>query len=283
MNVLNAVLVKVTGVILAPFAMLPAQVALIVIAIVAGVLAAIAFRYTSYQSGLKRVADQVRASLLAMRLFKDDLRSVFAAQGSLFKASGLRLVYSLPPLAVLIVPFVLLLTQLAMWYEFRPLARGDKALVEARIAPAAWSAYRDLELIAPGGVEATKPVRNAHGHSVSWRICPRAASAGKQPLALRFRLGANEVAVKQLVVSNNGGTNQLLFVSPRRVGTSFWDRLLYPGEPAFAADSPVQAISIDYGSRRNTLFGLAIPWWLTFFVVSILGALAIKPVVKVQF
>jgi len=283
MNVLNAVLVKVTAAVLAPFAMLPAQVALIVIAIVAGVLAAIAFRYTSYQSGLKRVADQVRASLLAMRLFKDDLRSVFAAQASLFKASGLRLLYSLPPLAVLIIPFVLLLTQLAMWYEFRPLAPGDTALVEARIAPSAWSSYQDLALIPPDATDVTKPVRNAHGHSVTWRICPREAPAGKEPLTLRFKLGADEVAVKQLVVSNDGGTNELLFVSPRRVGTSFWDRLLYPGEPAFASDSPVQAISINYGSRRNTLFGVAIPWWLTFFIVSILAALAIKPVVKVQF
>jgi hypothetical protein len=283
MNVLNAVLVKVTGAVLAPFAMLPAQVALIIIAIVAGVLAAIAFRYTSYQTGLKRVADQVRASLLAMRLFKDDLRNVFAAQASLFKASGLRLLYSLPPLAVLIVPFVLLLTQLAMWYEFRPLAPSDKALVEARIAPAAWSKYQDLQLVTPDGVDATKPVRNPHDHSISWRICPHEAAASNEPLMLRFRIGEDEVAVKQLVVSNDGGTNKLLFVSPRRVGTSFWDRLLYPGEPAFAADSPVQAISINYGSRRNTLFGVAIPWWLTFFVVSILAALAIKPVVKVQF
>ncbi|MFQ5805520.1 MAG: hypothetical protein ACE5I3_03610 [Phycisphaerae bacterium] len=283
MNALNAVLLKVTSVVLAPFATLPSQVALIVIALVAGVLAAIAFRYTSNQTGLRRVADQVRASLLAMRLFKDDLRSVFAAQGSLFKASAVRLWYSLPPLAVLIVPFVLLLTQLAMWYEFRPLAPGDKALVEVRIASGAWSEYQNLQLIPPDSMDATKPVRSVYDHSITWRISPQELPAGKEPLTLRFKLDDGDIAEKQVMVSNNGATNELLFVSPRRVGTNFWDRLLYPGEPAFASDSPIQAISINYGSRTNTLCGLAIPWWLTFFVVSILAALALKPVIKVQF
>ncbi len=130
MNTLNAALLKLTGMVLAPFASLPAQVALIVISFVAGVLAAVAFRYTSPQSRLKRVANEVRASLLAIRLFRDDLRAVFAAQGTLFKASALRLIYSLPPLLVLIVPFVLLLAQLAMWYEFRPLTPGQQVLLE---------------------------------------------------------------------------------------------------------------------------------------------------------
>ena len=157
MNALNAVLAKLTGLVLAPFAALPAQVALIVISVVAGILAAIAFRYTSNQTALKRVADQVRASLLAMRLFKDDLRSVFRAQLALFKASGLRLVHSLPPLVVLIIPFVLLLAQLAMWYEFRPLTPGEQALVEVEIDPRVWSEYEGLLLVPPDGVDATEP------------------------------------------------------------------------------------------------------------------------------
>lgn len=283
MNALNAVLSTLTSLVLAPFAALPSQVALIVISIVAGVLAAIAFRYVSNQTALKRVADQIRASLLAMRLFKDDLRSVFRAQLSLFKASGLRLWYSLPPLVVLIIPFVLLLTQLAMWYEFRPLAPGEQALVEVEIDPRVWSEYEGLLLVPPDGVDATEPVRDAHKHLITWRICPQTAPASSVLLALQFEDDGEKVAEKQLVVNSTGGTNELLFVSPRRPGTGFWDRLLYPGEPAFGKDSPIQRIAIRYAQRTNTLFGFAIPWWLTFFVVSILAALALKPVIKVQF
>jgi hypothetical protein len=282
MNALNAVLSKLTSLVLTPFLGLPAQVALIVISIVAGILAAIAFRYTSNQAALKRVADQVRASLLAMRLFKEDLRSVFRAQLSLFKASGLRLWYSLPPLVVLIIPFVLLLAQLAMWYEFRPVAPGEAVLVEVTLASEAW-ADPPLKLIAPDMIAVESSVRNAHDHAITWRIRPQPEALKHNPLTLRFALGEQTVAEKSFAVSASGGRNELVVVSPVRPGPSFWDRLLYPGEPAFGKRSPVQAISISYGSRTNTLFGLAIPWWLTFFVVSILAALALKPVIKVQF
>jgi hypothetical protein len=268
---------------------LPSQVALIVISIVAGVLAALAFRYTSNQAALKRVADQVRASLLAMRLFRDDLRSVFAAQLGLFKASGLRLLHSLPPLIVLIVPFILLLTQLGMWYEFRPLTPGQQAVVDVHIAPNAWERYAELQLVPPDGVAVAGPVRSCtedDGRTdcvITWRLRPQDEPNDDEPLMLRFRLGQEQVAEKQLVVDSDGATNRLVLVCPTRPGTSFWDRLLYPGERAFGSASPVQAISINYGSRTNTIFGLAIPWWATFFIVSILAALAIKPIVKVQF
>ena len=43
----------------------------------------------------------------------------------------------------LIVPFVLLLAQLAMWYEFKPLVPGKAALVEVALTPEAWA---DFEL-----------------------------------------------------------------------------------------------------------------------------------------
>ena len=290
MNALNAVLSQITRAVLAPFAGLPSQVALIVISVVAGVLAAMAFRYTSNQKALKRVADEVRASLLAMRLFRDDLRNVFAAQLGLLKASMSRLWYSLPPLVVLIVPFVFLLAQLAMWYEFRPLGAGESAVVDVRIAPDAWERYAQLELMPVDGVEFVGPVRSATGGedgericTISWDARPQRPPAGDQPLALRWKLDGTVVAEKLLTISAAPDSSKLMFVNPLMAGTSFWDRLLYPGEPAFGRASPIQEIKIWYGSRTNTLCGMAIPWWLTFFVVSVLGALALKPWIKVQF
>jgi len=283
MDVLNAVLLKLTALVLAPFVDLPAQAALIVISVIAGVLAAAAFRYTSNQDALKRVADRVRASMLAMRLFKDDLRSVFRAQMSLFTASGLRLWYSLPPMVVLVIPFVFLLAQMAMWYEFRPLAPGEAALVEVALADASWDTAK-IEMIAPDVVSIdAPPVYDPDSRKITWRIRPRAAALDNNPLMLAFAVDNDVVAEKQLVVDAAGGKDALLFVSPMRPSTNFWDRLLYPGEAAFDGDSPIQSISISYGTRVNTICGFEFPWWGTFFIVSILAALALKPVIKVQF
>ena len=168
---------------------------------------------------------------------------------------------------------------------------GDEAVVEVRVASPAWDEYSKLALVPPDGVGIAGPVRgsrldeqgNVVGHSITWDLRPHVVTSNPEPLALRFMLGDKEVAQKQLVVSNNTAADKLVYVSPIRAGASFWDRLLYPGEPAFDANSPIQGIQINYGTRDNTLFGLGIHWIITFFVVSILGALAVKPIVKVQF
>ena len=76
---------------------------------------------------------------------------------------------------------------------------------------------------------------------------------------------------------------RLTQVSLRRPGTDFWDRLLRPGEPGFSADWPVEAVDVLYPRRSTPFFGFDIPWWGTFFIVSIAAALLMKPFVKVQF
>ena len=68
-----------------------------------------------------------------------------------------------------------------------------------------------------------------------------------------------------------------------RPGTSFWDRLLHPGEPGFDADDPLQGITVHYTRRATPLLGFDVPWWLTFVLVSMLAAVAARPLVKVSF
>ena len=72
-------------------------------------------------------------------------------------------------------------------------------------------------------------------------------------------------------------------VDVRRPGPGWVDRLAHPGEPAFASDDPVRGMVIHHARRSTPLFGLDIPWWLTFVLVSILTALLLRPVVKVTF
>ncbi|GMU83637.1 MAG: hypothetical protein AMXMBFR47_35070 [Planctomycetota bacterium] len=281
MNALNAIIASVVAAVLAPFSALPAWVGLCLVAAVSGVLAAVAFRYTSNQNALRRVADRVRASLLAMRLFSDDPRNTLRAQGSLLAASGMRLLLSLPPLLVLIVPFTLLLAHLAMYYEFRPLPRSlsplnEAALLEVQLHPDAWDRLSGIQPVCPDGVTLNARVREPAAHRIVWRI------TADRPVRGTVQFPVDGMTVEKALVIDDKSAD-LKFASPRRAGPGFWDRLLYPGEPAFAADSPIQSISISYPPRETPIFGLTVPWWLTFFIVSILAALAVKPFVGVQF
>lgn len=281
MNALNAAIASAVAAILAPFAALPPWVGLCVVAAISGVVAAIVFRFTSNQKALKRVSDRVRASLLALRLFSDDPRNLLRAQGGLLAASGMRLLLSLPPLLVLIVPFTLLLAHLAMYYEFRPLPRAlsplnEAALLEVETSPAAWPALSNTAPICPEGVTLDAHVREPARHTIVWRI------TASKPVRGAIQIPVDGVTfAKQLVIDDKAA--ELRFASPRRAGPGLWDRLFFPGEPAFDTASPIQSITIQYPPRETPIFGYAIPWWLTFFVVSILAALAVKPLVGVQF
>lgn len=277
MNTLHATLNVLTAVCMRPFLSLPPWVGLVVASLIFGAAAAVAFRYTSNQKALRRVVDQIRANLLAMRLFKDDMGVTLRAQGALLKAAGMRLLLSLPPLAVMLVPFVLLAAQLAMYYEFRPLSPGETVNVEMKVRAEHWERLSAATLEAPEGVQVEATVREPAEHRITWRI--RAEQpAGLQ--ALVWRYGPDEAVDKQIVVGDNG---RMAFVSPVRAGPNILDRLLYPGEPAFDSGSPVQRIAIYYPSRSTPLFGWDIHWLITLIVVSILGALLLKPFFKVQF
>lgn len=280
-NFLNAVLSKLVAVGLTPFASYPA-IGLFLTGLLAGVVAAVVFRFTSSQSALRRVSDQTRANLLAMRLFSDDPRNTLRAQFGLLAASGKRLLLSLPPMVVMAPLFLVLLAHMAMWYEFRPFkpaanAVNEAALVEARFSEGGWKLAEGAELKLPAGATVSACVRSPRERSITWRL-----GLTDQEIRgdARLLLADGREVPKALIVT---AEETLRFASPRRPSNGLGDRLLYPGEPAFASDSPVQSISIAYPRRVTPILGKDIPWWLTFLVASILGALLAKPLVGVQF
>lgn len=278
MNTLHAALTAVWSVAMRPFAGLPPWVGLVFWSLAFGVLAAIAFRYTSNQRALRRVADQVRANLLAMRLFKDDLWVTFRAQGALLKASGLRLLYSLPPMLVMLVPFVFLAAQLAMYYQCRPLRPGETAYVDVLVNPQFWEQVQAVPLQAPAGIAVEAAVRDPLNHMITWRL---RAERPVGPVTIAWDLGPAGRVEKQLVARQDA--HRISFVSPVRAGPSLTDRLLYPGEPAFDRGAPIQRIEVRYPPRSTPILGFEVHWIITLVVVSILGAFAAKPFIRVQF
>lgn len=277
MNVINAATGFIVQLLLAPLAHWP-LVGLAVLGILSGVGAAVVFRYTSPQGGLRWVADKTRANLLAMKLFKDEFAVTLRSLGALLVLIVLRLVLTLPPMIVLAIPFSLLLGQMAMWYEFRAPRPGEPIVVEAVVKPEVWTAASDVRLELPAGLQQQVGViANSQRHSYAWRI-GAAQDVPATTLALQF---AGQKFEKRIRVSH--AATPLVAVTPLRPTANLLDQLLYPLEPAFEAGSPVQSISIQLSPLNHPILGWKVPWWLTFFVFSLVGALLAKPFVKVQF
>ncbi len=276
MNVLNSILTAIFGALLAPLATWPPWLVLVGVSALAGVGMAALFRHTSNQRALKSVAGRSRAQLMCMRLFKDDVKVALRCQWDLLKATGLRLWYSLPPMAVAIVPFVLLLSQLALFFEYRPPARGERVVVALRAAPDRWAEAAATAIQVPFGVAVETPaLHDEADRTVWWRLRIDEPPAGP----LRWQVGGDLVE-KSLV---GGGEPRLARVSAVRPGTSFWDRLLRPGEPGFGGGSAVESVEVRYPPRSTPIFGIDIPWWATFLIVSMLAAICARPFLKVQF
>ena len=214
---------------------------------------------------------------MGIRLFKDDLNVTLQCQVELLKASALRLLHSLPPMLVMIVPFVFVLTQLAMRYEHRPLHKGETALVSLQLSPDAWQQHRDVPLETSDSIVTETPsLRDDAETTLYWRL----RSESDQPGVLRWNFG-DQTVEKELTVAADDSS--LRIVSARRAGSGMFDRLLNPAEPGFSVAMPVQFITVDYPRRQTPIFGLAVPWWATFFIVSMLFALLVRRTLRVEF
>src|SRR5258708_39380915 len=82
------------------------------ISIVIGLLMVIVFRYTSDQKAIGRAKDKLKAHLLAVRLFQDQLPVVMGAYGQIIGGTGSYLRIAFTPSLIDILPITFLLVQL---------------------------------------------------------------------------------------------------------------------------------------------------------------------------
>jgi hypothetical protein len=278
---LNAAVSRGFELVMAPIAHWP-LFALVLWSIVTGIVMAWLFRWTSNQKGIGRAADRSRAEMLAINLFQDDIVGVFGSLGRLLVFSLMRIAYSLPAVIVIIGPLLFLLAQLAGWYEWRPLPPDQDFVIELRIDRRHWQESQDAQLIPPAGAKIEAgPLRDVGQLALYWRLRP--APMGDDAVrseVLQWKLDG-QLVEKRIEVS--GHSRPLVPVSPLRAGSSWLDQILYPVEPALPRSGPVSRIEIYHARRSTPILGWDIPWWLTFFIVSMVAAIAVKPWVGVRF
>ena len=277
MAVLNRLITAMFDLLLSPFESLPPLLTLLIWSAIVGVLMAAVFRFTSNQRALRAAADQVRANLLAVKLFRHDPGVTLRSQLCLFRAIGLRLWHSLPPMAVMIVPLSLMLAQLGLRFEHSPLPHDQPIVVQLCLLPNTWRQYENVSIEVPehATIE-TPPLRDEQEHAVYWRI----SSIGSEPFTVRWRLG-DEVVEKQIAVAD--GSGKLVPVSVKRSGHRWFDQLLHPAESPLPSRSAVHAAIVHHARRATPIFGFDIPWWVTFLIVACVSAWLIRPLIKVQF
>lgn len=256
---------------LAPVGILPGWLSATAISAVTGVLLLVAFKYTSNQRAIKRVRDDINAHLLALKLFKESAWVSLKAQGRILRGAGQLFVLAIVPLLVMALPVVLLLAQLALWYQARPFEPGEESMIVLGLNNASRSSWPAVSLRPTDCVEVTAgPVRVQSKREVCWNVRP--AKIGSHHL--EFEVGG-QVYSKDIAVGKG-----FMRVSRLRPGWNWSSILLNPWEPPFRRDDLVRSIEIDYPERSSWTCGTD-SWVIYWFVISMVAALCFRRALNV--
>ncbi len=257
---------------LAPIAVLPGWLSNTILSAVTGVILLIIFKYTSNQLAIQRVRDDMKAHMLALKLFKDSFSVTFREPWRVFGGALLLLFHAIRPMLVMIVPVSLLLAQLGLWYQSRPLRPGEYTVVTMKLNGSIDSPWPAVTMKSQPSVELTTgPVQILSKREICWEIRALESSNGQ----LIFQVDDQQVE-KELAIGDG-----FMRISAERPGWQWTDIMLHPGERPFGPDSVVQSISIDYPDRQSWTSGT--DWWIVyFFVTSLVFAMIFKPFLKVK-
>ena len=268
-----------------PMASWPGWLSLGIMSAVLGVLLLLSFRYTSNQDAIGRARDEIKASMLAMKLFRDNLTVTFSSQLKVMWVSMKILFLSIPPLLVAMIVMVPLFVQMTSRYQFVPAKPGQNTTVKVYFSDA--FAARELAgdariaLEVPDGVELVTPLPWRKNDSTEAQWIVRAQVPGQYELTV---VAGEQTITKQLPVGEHGSFAGA--VSPLKTSYTFWEELGFPWERHPDSGSNVRAVELYEVLHASAPDVIDVPilgnWIVYFLVVSTLFALIFKPILKVK-
>lgn len=273
MELLNRGLGALFDLLVLPFRGMPAAVGLSVISLLVAVGMLLAFRRTSDQEGLDRVKRRIQAGIYEIRLYKDDLRTIFASQYAILKHTGTYARLSIVPMLWIMLPLVIVVIQLQFQYGYDGVEPGDSVLVIVELTGeeaerVAETRAADVVLEAPEGVRVETPAAWSPAlGEVAWRV--RAEAPGEHELVVHVD---GRSFTKSLRVS---GTTVLR--SPVRPA-GLLGQMAYPAEAPLPDGSGLASIRVGYADGDVSLLGWEMHWIIAFFILTMIFAFALaKP------
>jgi hypothetical protein len=245
----------------------------VVLSVVIGLGMIVLFGYTSDQKAIGIAKDRLKAHLLAVRLFRDQLHVVMGSYGKVLGGTGRYLQLAFKPLLYVIIPITLLIIQLDRSLGLTGIQTNTPFLLTAKVNNADTLSAVSIEL--PAEVTASAPaVHVSADNEAVWRLV--ATQEGSYEVKI---VTGNETAVKTLRVSS-----QLVRVSPERLRGHFWDRMFSSGESALPDSSPVESITVDYPERSIPLgiAGYEMNWIWLFFILSMIAGFIFKELLGIE-
>ncbi len=275
---LNQIANAVCSFLLAPLGRFPEIPGAFVVAVLTGILMLIAFKYTSDQKAIKHVRNGIKAELLALSLFKDSVAVSLGSQWRIITGALKLIQLSLIPIGCMVIPVTLLLGQLSLWWQARPLHIGEEVVVTLALQGTARSEWPKIELTSNPGMEVTSgPFRVLSRREMCWEL--KAHTAGCHQLV--FEVDGRKIQ-KEIAVGERA-----MRVSVSRPEWNWSEILLHPAELPFGPIDAVKSIAVQYspdtvwvtGRYSSFVFHSWIVFW---FLGSSIAAFCFSGVLKVN-
>ena len=256
----------------------------IVVSLVIGLVMVVLFGYTSDQKAIGIAKDQLKAHLLAVRLYRDQIPVVMGSYGKILRGTGRYLKLAFMPLLYVIIPITLLMVQIDRYLGQTPVPpntpflltvhlSGQGSGVQAAGQRADTDALNGVTLDLPPEVTMTAPpVHIAADNDVVWRL------SGLQEGKYEVKIVVGGESVGKTVCIGN----KLPRISTIRLRGQFWNRLFSSAEPALPQTSPIESISINYPDRDIDIAGYGMNWIWLFFILSMVAGFIFKELLGIQ-
>jgi len=268
----NHLFTRIFRVIMAPFDGLGDFWGILFLSLLSSLIVLLVYRWVSSPRRIRHAKDQIKASILAIRMYRDFWRVTVAAflrsLGYTFKYFALNLL----PLLLILPILVPVFAQMEARYGMRPFRTGETVIVKARFA----TDVTDLDLVLDAGdgvIAAMNPVVVRALNEVDWKLLVKEAGVHK----VRIN-GPGFSATKRLAVGHITGA-----LSNRRYARSNWAHFWYPVEPLLKDSGPVESISITYPGKLVSFLGTRIHWILHYLVLMLILVLGLRKRFGVEF
>jgi hypothetical protein len=269
---INHFISKLFELILTPFSKLPDMWGILFLSIISSFIVLFAFKFASSPEKIKQAKNQIKANILAIRLYKDSwqitISSFFKSLFFIGRYFSLNMVTLL-----LVIPFLFpFLPQMEGRYGIQPFKIGDEIIVKMKFS----ESFENLKIkmIETPNYKLLIPPVHVHAlKEINWKL-----AAEKEGLT-EIQIAVDQHSIKKNIAIGHFSVP----LSEYKYNNSQWGHFLYPLETMMALNYPVLSVSISYPTKLINVFGLSAHWLVYYFIFMLIIVLALKNYFKIEF